>query len=150
MPQSLAKLYVHLVFSTKNRQSILGDEIRNNLHDYLGGILRDLGCQAIEINSEPDHVHILFLLSRTTTISDVVANVKRGSSLWLKNQCAAYAEFHWQAGYGVFSVSQSAVDEVRAYIRDQREHHRTMSFQEEFRAFLQRHEIVFDESYVWD
>lgn len=148
MPQSLAKVYLHLVFSTKNRQPLLADEIRPDLHSYLGGILRDMSCQAIEINSEPDHVHILFLHSRTETIGDVVANVKRGSSVWLKSK--GLPDFHWQAGYGIFSVSQSGVVEVRDYIRTQRDHHRRMGFQDEFRAFLRRHEIEFDEKYVWD
>jgi putative transposase len=150
MAQSLAKLYVHLIFSTKNRQAILAEEIRPDLHDYLGGILRDLECPAIEINTESDHVHLLFSLARTVTLSDVVANIKRGSTTWLKSRNGVYSEFHWQAGYGAFSVSQSALDEVRAYIRNQREHHRRLSFQDEFRAFLRRHSIAFDEAYVWD
>jgi putative transposase len=148
MPQSLAKVYLHLVFSTKNRQPMLNEDIRGDLHKYLGGILRDISCQAIEINSEPDHVHILYLQSRTEAIGDVVANVKRGSSVWLKTK--GVGDFHWQAGYGIFSVSQSAVEDVRVYIRNQREHHRRMSFQDELRALLRRHEIEFDEKYLWD
>lgn len=150
MPQSLAKLFVHLVFSTKTRQAIIGDDVRTDLHAYRGGILREMECPAIEINSETDHVHILFMLARTTTLGDVVANVKRGSSVWIKSRGVAFADFHWQAGYGAFSVSQSAVDEVRAYIRNQHDHHRRMSFQDEYRAFLQRHGFAFDEKYVWD
>jgi putative transposase len=150
MAQSLAKLYVHLIFSTKNRQPNLADDIRPDLHDYFGGILRDLACPAIEVNTEPDHAHILLLLARTATLSEVVANVKRGSTTWLKSHGGAYSEFHWQAGYGAFSVSQSALVEVRAYIRNQREHHRRLSFQDEFRAFLRRHGVAFDEAFVWD
>lgn len=150
MPQSLAKLYIHLIFSTKNRERILGDDARADLHSYLGGILRDLDSPAVEINSEPDHIHILLNLSRTHSLSDVIMQVKRGSSAWLKSKDARYGLFHWQSGYGAFSVSQSAVNDVRTYIRDQREHHRTRTFQEEFRAFLQRYEIEFDERYVWD
>ncbi|MDP1591519.1 MAG: transposase, partial [Prosthecobacter sp.] len=114
------------------------------------GVLRDLGCTAIEINTEPDHAHILFLLSRTETLSDIVRQVKTGSTHWLHEQRPALRDFHWQNGYGAFSVSQSAVEEVREYIRKQREHHHVMTFQEEYRKFLARYEIEFDERHVWD
>jgi putative transposase len=150
MPQSLAKIYVHLIFSTKNREPLLLDAVRPDLHAYLGGILRDLDCTALEINTESDHAHVLFLLARTHSLSDVVGQLKRGSSAWLKTRDGALATFHWQNGYGAFSVSQSGVEEVRDYIRRQHEHHRRVGFQDEFRAFLRRHEIAFDERYVWD
>jgi putative transposase len=150
MPQSLAKIYVHLIFSTKNRERLLPDDLRPGFCAYFGGILRDLGCTAVEINSEPDHVHLLFLASRTETLSDVVRQLKTGSNLWLQEQRPEFHHFHWQNGYGAFSVSQSGVEEVREYIRLQREHHRVMTFQEEYRKFLARHEIEFDERYVWD
>jgi putative transposase len=150
MPQSLAKIYIHLIFSTKNREPLLRDEVRPDLHPYMGGILRDLDSVAVEINTEPDHCHALFLLSRTHSVSDVVGQLKRGSSAWLKTQGDAYAAFHWQNGYSAFSVSQSGVDDVCAYIRRQHEHHQRVSFQDELRAFLRRYEIEFDEHYVWD
>ncbi len=104
----------------------------------------------MEINSEPDHAHVLFLLSRTRALSDVIGQLKRGSSEWLKTQGDIYAGFYWQNGYGAFSVSHSRLNEVSAYIRGQREHHQRLSFQDEFRAFLRRYEIEFDERYVWD
>jgi putative transposase len=150
MPQSLAKIYIHLVFSTKNRERVLTDDIRPDLHSYLGGILNGLGCAPVEINSEPDHVHILFILSRTESVSNVVPQVKKSSNDWLRTKDARFAQFFWQAGYGAFSVSQSAVEEVRAYIRNQHEHHQRTSFQDEYRAFLRRYEVEFDERYVWD
>jgi REP element-mobilizing transposase RayT len=150
MPQSLAKIYIHLIFSTKNRERILPDGIRNDLHAYMGGFLNGLGCNPIEINSEPDRVHVLFLMARTETISNVVGQVKKSANDWLRAQGPAFSNFFWQGGYGAFSVSQSAVEEVRAYIRTQREHHQKSSFQDEFRAFLKRYEIEFDERYVWD
>lgn len=150
MPQSLAKIYVHLIFSTKNRERLLPDDLRPALHAYLGGILRDLGGTAVEINSEPDHVHLLFLASRTETLSDVVRQLKTGSNLWLQEQRPEFHNFHWQNGYGAFSVSQSGVEDVRDYIRRQREHHRVMTFQDEYRKFLGKHGIEFDERYVWD
>lgn len=150
MPQSLAKIYLHLIFSTKNRERVIQDDVRADPHSYMGGILHQLGCVPIEINSEPEHVHLLFLQSRTETISNIVGQVKKGSNDWLRTRGPGCAEFYWQAGYGAFSVSQSGVEEVREYIRRQREHHRRLTFQEEYRAFLQRHQVEYDERYVWD
>jgi len=150
MPQSLAKIYVHLVFSTKNRERVLPDDIRPDLHAYMGGILNGLGCSPIEINSEPDHAHLLFVLSRTESLSTVIGQLKKSANDWLRARGSAFSNFHWQGGYGAFSVSQSAVEEVREYIRKQRDHHQRLSFQEEFRAFLKRYEIEYDERYVWD
>ena len=150
MSQSLAKLYVHLIFSTKNRERVLPDDLRAALHDYMGGILRDLGCIAVEINTEPEHTHALFILARTAALSDVVGHFKKGSTNWLQQQRRELREFHWQNGYGAFSVSQSNVDVVREYIRNQREHHTKQSFEDEFRAILRKHDVEFDERYVWD
>src|SRR5262245_60159259 len=145
MPQSLAKIYVHLIFSTKNRERILPDEIRPDLHAYMGGTLNGLGCSPIEINTEPDHAHLLFVMTRTETLSNVVGQVKKSANYWLRARSPAFANFYWQGGNGAFSVSQSAVEEVREYIRNQREHHERVSFQDEFRAFLKRYEIEFYE-----
>ena len=150
MPQSLAKIYIHLIFSTKNREPMVPRHLHPDLHAYMGGILRDLGCTPVEINTEPDHAHVLFLLSRTVGLSDIVRQIKTGSTNWVQEQLPILRNFHWQNGYGAFSVSQSGVEEVRAYIREQQEHHRVMTFQDEFRRFLQRYEVVFDELYVWD
>ena len=116
----------------------------------MGGILRDLGCTAVEVNTEPDHAHLLFLLSRTEPLSMIVGQMKTGSSGLLQKQLPDLQSFHWQNGYGAFSVSQSSVPEVREYIRTQQEHHSTVSFQDEFRRFLQRYEVDYDEKYVWD
>ncbi|MFN0075277.1 MAG: IS200/IS605 family transposase [Prosthecobacter sp.] len=150
MAQSLAKIYIHLIFSTKNRERTIPDHLRPALHSYMGGILRDLGCAAIEINTEPDHAHVLFLLVRTAALSDVVGNLKKGVTNWLHEQDQSLRGFYWQNGYGAFSVSQSAVAEVRRYIQGQHEHHQKLTFQDEFRAFLKRYEVEFDERYVWD
>ena len=150
MSQALAKIYLHLIFSTKNRECSIPDDVRCDLHSYMGGILHGLGCSPIEINTEPDHAHILFVMTRTETVSNVVGQIKKSSNDWLRNRDAQFRDFYWQGGYGVFSVSQSNVEEVRHYIRGQREHHKRVSFQEEFRSFLKRYEIEFDERYVWD
>ena len=150
MSQSLAKIYVHLIFSTKNRERVLADDIRLDLHSYVGGILNGLSCIPVEINSEPDHVHILFILARTEPVSNVVGQVKKSSNDWLRTKGERFADFHWQAGYGAFSVSQSVVEDVREYLRKQREHHRQKTFQEEYRALLLKYAVEFDERYVWD
>lgn len=151
MAQSLAKILLHLVFSTKERQPFLRDIVlREEVHRYLGGILAQLDCQPLIIGGVEDHVHLLYAHSRTTTIADVVKELKRGSSVWLKSKAPSLAGFAWQGGYGVFSVGQSQVDDVRTYIGGQEEHHRKISFQDEFRRLLQRYEIAFDERYVWD
>jgi len=150
MPQSLAKILVHLVYSTKNREHILTNDIREELHRYTAGILKNYDSPAILINSVEDHIHILFTQSRNHSLADLVQQVKKGSSKWLKSKSRAFARFHWQNGYGAFSVSQSNVKKVTGYIERQQEHHKRQSFQDEFRAFLKRHEIEYDERYVWD
>jgi putative transposase len=150
MPQSLACLHVHLIFSTKHRDPILHDAVRESLHAYMSGVLQKLGCPPVLINSTEDHVHILFDLARTVTVSEAVEDVKKSSSKWLKTQGAEFAGFAWQAGYGAFAVSESNVSVVRDYIAGQKEHHQQKSFQDEYRTFLKRHGVAFDERYVWD
>jgi REP element-mobilizing transposase RayT len=150
MPQSLARLHIHLVFSTKNRERLLHDAVRDSLHAYMAAVLRNNGCPSVLINSVEDHVHILFELSRTVSVSQAVEEVKKTSSKWIKTQGANFGGFAWQAGYGAFAVSESNVEAVRKYIATQQEHHRKNSFQEEYRIFLKRHGVAFDERYGWD
>jgi putative transposase len=150
MSQSLAHLHIHLVFSTKNREPFLTDSVREVLHAYMATVLKNLGCVPVLINSVEDHVHLLFDLARTASVSQVVEDVKKSSSQWIKTQGVEFAAFAWQAGYGAFAVSASNVEMVRAYVVNQREHHRTKTFQEEYRLFLDRHGIAYDEKYVWD
>jgi putative transposase len=141
---------VHLIFSTKNREPVLIPEIRTELQSYLAGVLREEGCPTLQVGGVADHVHLLFGLSRTRTVAQVVEQVKTSSSKWIKPRSAAFAEFHWQAGYGAFSVSQSNAGAVAQYIRSQEEHHRKVTFQEEYRRFLKRYQVEYDERYVWD
>jgi len=150
MAQSLAKVYVHLIFSTKGRTRWLTGEVRNELHAYLVGILRNLDSPSILVNSVDDHVHVLFCLSRNHAIKTVVEKIKASSSKWVKDKWPALRSFHWQNGYGAFSVSQSNVRSAKQYIANQEEHHRNMTFQEEFRRFLERYQVAYDERYVWD
>ena len=150
MPQSLAYLQIHLVFSTKNREPFITDKIRDELHAYMASLLSDRSCHPVFINSVRDHAHILFNLPRTTAVCDIVEDVKKHSSRWIKTKGGEFASFAWQSGYGVFSVSLSKVDETRKYIAGQAEHHRVKTFQEEYRMFLEKHGISYDERYVWD
>ena len=150
MPQSLSKNLIHLVFSTKHRTPMLTDDIRPNLHAYLAIVLKNLNCSVIALNSVADHVHILFLLHRTVALSNAVEDLKKSSSKWLKTQSPALSSFSWQAGYGAFSVSESNVPAVKKYIDNQAEHHRKVSFQDELRNFLTKHQVEFDENYLWD
>jgi len=148
--QSLARILVHLIFSTKNRGPVLTPEIRAELQPYLAVVLREDDCPPLQVGGVEDHVHLLFGLSRTRTVAQVVENVKTSSSKWIKTKGPAFTEFHWQAGYGVFSVSQSNADAVIQYIQSQEEHHRKMTFQEEYRRFLKMYRVSYDEEYVWD
>jgi putative transposase len=151
MPQSLAKILVHTVFSTKDRRPFLRDKaLREELHRYHGGILGNLDCQPVIIGGVEDHVHLLCALSPTCEAAAMVKEVKRSSSLWLKTKAADLQDFAWQNGYGIFSIGFSQIAVVRDYIARQEEHHRKISFQDELRQLLRRYEIEFDERYVWD
>ena len=150
MSQSLVKNLMHLIFSTKRREPVITDAVRPELHAYMAGILQDLDSPALTINSVADHVHILLNLDKDTALAKVVMEVKRGSSKWIKTQGSAFRLFHWQSGYGGFSISQSAVTRVEKYIARQANHHRKATFQDEFRVFLGRYEVEYNERYVWD
>lgn len=150
MPQSLARLHVRLIFSIKNRERLLHERVRPSLHAYMATVLQNLGCPPVLINSVEDHVHILFDLARTVAVSSAVEEVKTTSSNWIKTQGREFAGFAWQAGYGAFAVGESNVPTVRQYIAGQAEHHQRKTFQEEYREFLERHGVSYDERYIWD
>lgn len=150
MSQSLAKVYLHAIFSTKHREPVLADGWREELFRVLGGAANNLGCQSLIVGGVADHVHLLFQLGRTITIAEAIGKIKSTSSLWIGQNHPQLPDFHWQAGYAAFSVSQSNVEAVREYIRNQPEHHRKQTFQDELREWLRRYEIEFDERYVWD
>jgi REP element-mobilizing transposase RayT len=151
MPQSLSAVYIHLVFSTKERRPFLRDKTaRDSLHSYLGGISEQLECPTIIVGGVEDHVHLLARFGRTITQAEWVKELKRVSNGWLKSQAPELADFEWQGGYADFSVSQSNLAQVTAYIANQEEHHRKTNFQDEVRALLQKHKVDFDERYLWD
>ena len=149
MPQSLSSILVHLVFSTKFREPFIKPEVESNLQAYLVGVFRDCKCPSLIIGGMPDHLHALFTLHRTWAVADLVEEIKKSSSKWIKTQGKEYQNFQWQGGYGAFSVSQSAAREVKEYIANQKHHHQKMTFQDEFRALLRKYEVEFDERYVW-
>ena len=150
MPQSLSAVYVHLVFSTKERRPFLRDEnMREATHRYLGGISKQLECPPIIIGGVEDHVHLLARFGRTITQAEWVKELKRVSNVWLKEQYEI-SDFEWQGGYADFSVSPSNLEQVKNYIANQQEHHRKMNFQDELRKLLTRHQVEWDERYLWD
>ncbi len=150
MPQSLSAVYVHLVFSAKERRPFLwDDQIRFSLHAYLGGISKQLGCAPIICGGIEDHVHLLSRFGRTVTQADWVKELKRVSSLWLK-QDQGLRHFEWQSGYADFSVSASNLEQVKKYILNQAAHHKKISFQDELRTMLRRYGMEWDERYLWD
>ena len=151
MSQSLSNILVQIVFSTKNRYPFLTNvDVKNEMHAYLGGICNELDCQTLIIGGTSDHIHIFCKLSRNISISRIVGDIKRQSSKWIKTKSNTLSNFAWQNGYGVFSVGKSEIDNVKAYVFNQEEHHRKRSFQDEFRLFLKEYEIKYDERYVWD
>jgi len=150
MSQSLVKNLLHLVYSTKHREPWIPKEHRDALWAYQAGIFKELESPALIIGGVEDHVHALFALSKNYALKKVVEEVKKGSSKWMKSDGPRHRHFSWQAGYAAFSVSQSSVEAVTQYISDQEGHHRKMTFQDELRALFKRHNVEFDERYVWD
>ena len=150
MAHTFTNLLYHIIFSTKDRRPQITPELMPDLQAYLGGIVRQLGGVAIEIGGVEDHVHILAKLKPTVTISESLNKIKSNSSGWVHETKPASSGFAWQEGYGAFTVSESQVDLVRQYIRNQEEHHRKQSFHEEYIEFLKRHEVEYDPRYVWE
>lgn len=151
MPQSLSVIYVHLVFSTKDRRPFLQSQgLRQALHGHLGELSKRLDCPVLAVGGVEDHVHVLARFGRTITQAEWVKELKRVSNQWVKAQSRDLAEFAWQGGYADFSVSMSRLDPVKAYLARQEEHHRKVSFQDELRSLLRKHQMTWDERYVWD
>lgn len=148
MPQSLATVLVHAVFSTKDRTPWIAPAIRQELHPYIVSVLANIGCPSIQTGGGEDHVHALFRLSRTMSLAQVIEKTKTSSAKWMKAK--GMRDFSWQAGYGAFSVGQTEADRVIAYIKGQEEHHRKVSFQDELRGMLREAGLKFDERYLWD
>ena len=154
MSQSLDQLLVHLIFSTKKRYPFLKDiDIQKRLHNYIKAICHQLKCEAIIIGGVDDHVHILISLHKNMRLSDLIEEIKKSSSIWIKGLNISkncLNEFYWQRGYGAFSVSQSNAEAVKLYIKNQKDHHRKINFQDELRKILMKHGVEYNEEYLWD
>lgn len=150
MPHTYANLLVHVIFGTKDRLPTITPELRPRLFAYMGGVVREIGATPCIVNGTEDHAHLLLGLPVTKAIADVLRVVKANSSRWAHQEFPSLGTFAWQSGYGAFSVSQSSADAVYAYIADQEEHHKRVSFQDEYLLFLKRHGIAYDERYVWE
>ena len=149
MANTFTSLHYHLVFSTKNRHPWLAADSQQRIWEYLGGIARDNHMKALQVGGMEDHVHIVLGAPPTMAVSKAVQLLKGGSSKWIHDSFPALAAFAWQDGYGAFSVSKSQVPDVVEYVANQREHHRARTFQEEFRALLEKHGMEYDERYLW-
>lgn len=150
MPHSFSCSHYHLVFSTKGRLPTLTAELRPRLYEYLGGVVRGVGGVQLAAGGMPDHVHPLVSLGRRTAMADALREIKANSSKWIHETFPASAAFAWRSGYGAFAVSYSHLGRVRDNLANQAEHHRTVTFQEEYRAFLERHDISYEERHLWD
>lgn len=148
MAQSLSRVLIHFVFATKHREQFLRDDLRPDLHAFIGGIVRKRNGVLIAAGGIEDHMHLLARVPATITLADLIRDVKTNSSAWMHDQGSI--QFAWQGGYGAFSVSPVLLDEAVAYIQNQHEHHRTVTFQEEYLAFLRKYEVEYDERFLWD
>ncbi|HEY3026912.1 MAG TPA: IS200/IS605 family transposase [Pyrinomonadaceae bacterium] len=149
MPQSLSSILIHLIFSTKHREPFIAPTIETELHPSMAKIFRELKSPSLTIGGAKDHVHILFSLGRVIAVADLVEEVKTESSKWIRTKGPEFRNFYWQNGYGAFSIGQSQVPAMKRYIARQREHHRRVTFQEEYRKFLKAYGIDYDERYIW-
>ncbi len=150
MAQSLSKVYVHITFSTKGRLSLIKEEIKNSLFEYIGGICKGLECNPVKVGGYSNHIHILCTLSRKITQMKLLEEIKKQSSKWIKTKGKEYSKFYWQNGYGIFSVNPSEIDVVIRYIENQETHHQKISFKDEYKAFLKKYNVDFKEEFLWD
>ena len=136
MSQSLNRIYIHIVFSTKNREPNISEDIKDELFNYLGGVCKSLDCNPLQVGGYKDHIHILCALSKKIALTQLIEKVKSSSSRWIKTKNEEFSNFYWQSGYGAFSVNPTEIDVVKKYIQNQEEHHKIKSFQDEYRAFF--------------
>ena len=150
MGQSLVQNYVHIVFSTKYRENLIYPPYVQELHAYIGGVCKELECPVLIVGGYTDHVHILCMLSKKIALMTLVQKIKAHSSKWMKTKGNNLSNFFWQDGYGAFSVNPSKVSVVINYIKNQHEHHQKKDFKAEYRAFLTKYKVDYNEDYVWD
>jgi putative transposase len=148
MSQSFVQFYTHIVFHTKNNKPLIRPEIEKELYSYLGGILKNYKSNPIQIGGTSDHIHILCTLPKTIAPADLVEEIKKSSSKWIKTIGSKYQNFYWQDGYGGFSVSNSGVESVKKYILTQKEHHKNVSWLDEYKKLLDAYNIIYDDKYL--
>jgi len=149
MSQSLSKLYVHLIFHVKNNMSAIRQEDEKELFAYIGGIIKLSKSIPVCINGTEDHIHVLCIMSKNVSLADLLEDIKRNSSRWIKTKDDHYQSFAWQGGYSGYSVSQSKVEVVERYIQNQKEHHKHQTFREEYIQFLKENGVEYNEEYLW-
>lgn len=149
MAQSLYKIYLHIIFHIKTTSPKILDDDVERVHEYIGQLINTTGCQTIHVGGICDHIHAVCLLSRQENVAHLVEEMKRNSSRWIKTLNVHYESFAWQGGYAVFSVSQSIVDKVLDYVKNQKEHHQKITFEDEYIRFLKLHNVEYDEQYVF-
>lgn len=149
MAQTLTRLLIHAIFSTKNRANLIKPDIEQELFAYMGGICRNAGSPLLCAGGTANHVHLLISLAKTLSLADLMMDMKKDSSKWIKTKAAYFAEFQWQEGYGGFTIGESQVDDLKGYIARQKEHHRALTFEQEYVAFLQKYNVSYDERYLW-
>lgn len=150
MAQSLSKLYIHIIFHIKSTSVKIRKEEMSELCAYIGGIIKDRNSIPIAINGTENHLHILCVMSKNTALADFLEDIKKYSSRWIKTKDDYYKQFAWQGGYGGFSVSHSLHDKTKKYIENQEEHHKKMTFREEYLLFLKEYGIEYNENYLWN
>ena len=150
MPQSLVQNYIHIIFATKNREALINPPYEQELHAYLGSFCNKLDCQVVIVGGYYDHVHILCKLSKKIALVDLIQKLKSTSSKWMKTKHESLRNFYWQDGYGVFSINANQIEMVMDYIKNQHQHHANKTFKQEYRDFLDKYHIEYNEKYVWD
>ena len=149
MPQSLTKIYLHIIFHVKTMSPRIDDKHLERLHAYIGQLVNETGCKVIRVGGIADHVHVVCLLSKNETVTHLIEEMKRNSSRWMKSLDPGYATFAWQGGYAAFSISQSVVEKTIEYVNNQKEHHQKTSFRDEYLQFLKLYHVDYDERYVF-
>jgi len=149
MSSTLTNLVYHIVFSTKGREPMIIADIRDELYRYIGGIIRGEGGTLLQIGGMPDHLHLVVKLKPTHELAKIMQKIKGNSSKWVNIQNRFKGRFAWQVGYGAFSVSESQIPVVVGYVKNQANHHQKLSFRDEFTLILERHQVEYDEQYLW-
>ncbi|MBA4311645.1 MAG: transposase [Chlorobiaceae bacterium] len=150
MANTFTQIYIHVVFSVKQRVSLIQQDWREELHKYITGIIQNKNHKLLAINTMPDHIHLLIGMKPDASLSELVRDIKANSSKWINEKKILKTKFLWQEGYGAFSYSHSQLDEVIHYIKEQQEHHKKRTFKEEYISFLKKYYVPYDPKYVFD